>query len=278
MEENRFRELAEYAFLRRDPHANKSTYGKTLLIGGSSNYPGAISLAAIGATSAAPGYVAISPDESVAEIVKNRAPLTCVFPAIKSDVSQYDSICFGNGIENKGSSTDLLRAICRHLKPEQRLIIDATGLDVFANIAAEFPAFAENVLLTPHPGEARRLFGLDKEATFPADYIKAAQSFSAKYGVIVLLKNFESVVVDAKQTRTSEYAGVPSLAKAGSGDVLAGFLAGLSAYLWKKASLAEIAEFGDLLFHRSFKALEETKPAALIKPDDFPEGLLLYLK
>ncbi len=114
------------------------------------------------------------------------------------------------------------------LEQDAPLVLDADALSVFANApAALFTRLRAGDVLTPHPGEFRRLFP-DLALDAP-NRIEAARGAAARAGAVVLLKGPDTVVAAPDGRAIVNTAGSPFLATAGSGDVLAGFIAGLLA-------------------------------------------------
>lgn len=107
------------------------------------------------------------------------------------------------------------------------VVLDADGLNAFGGYAKDL-AGQENLVLTPHEGEFKRLFseyaGLLKE-----DRVKAAQMATEKTGAVIVLKGSKTIIAAKGREPIVNENAPPSLATAGSGDVLAGMIAGLSA-------------------------------------------------
>jgi hydroxyethylthiazole kinase-like uncharacterized protein yjeF len=108
------------------------------------------------------------------------------------------------------------------------LVLDADGITVFREAPETlFSVLDRDDVLTPHPGEFERLFpGLIAGAP---ERIAAARRAAARAGSVVLLKGADTVVAAPDGRAAVNLNGSPWLATAGSGDVLAGFIAGLMA-------------------------------------------------
>ena len=107
-----------------------------------------------------------------------------------------------------------------------RLIIDADGLNTLAKYGKEILLDRKcEVALTPHIGEFCRLINADKNEVLDNE-IQLAKDFAKKYNVVLALKNAVSVITDG-QTTFINTSGCPGMAKAGSGDVLSGIMAGV---------------------------------------------------
>jgi NAD(P)H-hydrate epimerase len=122
--------------------------------------------------------------------------------------------------------TDLLQAVIK--QAQCPLVIDADGLNMLANMPSLFSEINVPCVITPHPMEMSRLTGLGvKEIT--GNPIKAACDFAVKHQIHVLLKGARTVIALPDGNAVLNTTGSASLAKAGTGDVLAGMLAGLTA-------------------------------------------------
>ena len=138
----------------------------------------------------------------------------------------YNSISIGMGM---GNSEDVYKIIKFFLNNYTgNLIIDADGLNALATYGVDVLGSKNcKVVLTPHIGEFSRLCAVDKKEILnnPIEY---AKDFANKYYIILLLKNAVSVITDGEQIFINT-TGTPSMAKAGSGDVLSGIVAGITA-------------------------------------------------
>src|SRR5262249_556456 len=116
-------------------------------------------------------------------------------------------------------------------KTEAPLILDADALNALADdgeTRRAVPLRKFPMILTPHPGEMARLTGLSV-ARIQKDRIDTARDFAAKYGVIVVLKGFQTVTAIPKGDVFINTTGNPGMATAGMGDVLTGVIASLIA-------------------------------------------------
>ncbi len=222
----------------RSLDANKGTFGRVLVVAGSSNYPGAAILACRGATRAGAGLVTLAAPPSAIDAVVAAMPETTYLPlsdAPLSDVkallpmSSYDALLVGCGLGAQPASNALVSGLLLDnpdLPPS--LVIDADGLNILAGISEWWRRLSRPAVVTPHPGEMARLLN----TTIPAvqqDRIATATSAAQSWGCVVVLKGAHTVIAAPDgQSLVSPFAN-PALATAGTGDVLAGALAGLLA-------------------------------------------------
>lgn len=224
---------------RRNSH--KGTYGRAAIVAGSFAYTGAAYLSAAACLRSGVGYTTLfTPEELLPYYVWKQPEIllqpVCVgrefvFEKEKfEEVLSYDSIAYGMGM---GISKEVAKGAAYLLKSYMgKLILDADALNSLAAYKKEEFArlFGEKkceLLLTPHVKEFSRLSG-KTVAEILSDSVYAPIEFSEKYAVSVLLKNAATVITDGKRTAVN-VSGNSGQAKGGSGDVLAGLIAGLCA-------------------------------------------------
>lgn len=210
----------------RDPDTHKGDYGKILLVAGSIGMAGAAVLAGRGAYSSGAGLVACAIPSQLFTILQISLPeAICITrKAHKIDYSQYDSIVFGPGLGLSRENAALLEEILDSYHGP--LVLDADGL----NCISEYDLYQKlletqaQVVLTPHPGEAKRLLGVEKIQ----DREVFAISLTHTLKTTTVLKGSETIVAgfdaNGRTTALKNTTGNPGMATAGSGDVLAGMV------------------------------------------------------
>ena len=223
----------------RPAEAHKGDFGKVCIIAGSVGMSGAAALAGRAALRAGAGLVRVATPISVLPIVAAIEPsfTTIALPeddagrisakaihAVLEAAGQNDAVAFGPGI---GIST-AIRSILERLLDQQnlRLVIDADGLNNLAGIKNWPARLKAKLILTPHPGEMKRLWsGLLREE-LPAEKPEQAMQFAHRTNTIVVLKGAGTVVTDGEKVYINK-TGNPGMATAGSGDVLTGIITAL---------------------------------------------------
>lgn len=215
-------------FPERDPDCNKYDFGLAVLIGGCREYSGAVKLAnmSLSALRCGCGISRLAVEERIADYVapylleSTLMPLSSLCEAeLSRAFSGAASVGIGMGF---GRSADRVAAVsCAVSELECPLLIDADGL--WALSRTEYVSRG-NVVITPHLGEFRRLYG-DVDAD---DSVKAAVEYAGKNNVIVLLKGRITTVTDGERVLFID-RGCPGMATAGSGDVLSGVITGINA-------------------------------------------------
>ncbi len=207
----------------RKQASNKSSFGHLLVIAGSEGMEGAALLTSEAAARMGCGYVTLcSPSQSVWR--KARADflslsLTAFF---KSDLKKYKAVVVGPGLGVNRQTEKILAHLYRH---HDKVLVDADALTV---LAQKTPGpLPKNWILTPHAGELSRFVGTAAKA-LEADRLQAVSDAQKQRGGMILLKGFRTIL----GTATAKYiigSGNVALAKAGSGDVLSGFIGSLMA-------------------------------------------------
>lgn len=267
---------------RREEKANKGSYGKTIIIGGSISYPGSVLLASLGASKSGVGYVALGIEKNIYPIVAGKIFETIyeVFPSfahrktLNKVINRYDSIVFGNGIENNKKTQKALRYIL--VNYDKKILIDATGLDILKNIGLdELNKSKAQIVITPHLKEFSRLFDVDINKKRAVDLSSEVKKLARKYNITIVLKDYNSVVTDGKSyyVVTSGNAG---LAHAGSGDALSGFIGGLLAH--SSSPIVDIAFYGHDIFSLSAEYASKNVSEHSLTPTDVCNAIGTVLK
>lgn len=209
---------------RRERSSHKGTYGHVLLIGGSKGFTGAIAMAARAALRSGAGLVSVLTPEDVYPIVAQACgPEVMVhpFPVPENPTVDFSNrwkkitaVLAGPGLGQRTELIDRLLETC-----PVPLVLDADALCIAPEkiAAAECP-----VVLTPHPGEFTRLFGVPV-----TDRWMQARHAAETTGKTIVLKGAGTIVAQTGHKLAVNLTGNPGMATGGSGDVLAGLLTGL---------------------------------------------------
>lgn len=225
----------------RADDAHKGRFGRVLIVGGSRGMIGAPALTANAALRSGAGLVRIAVPESVQLTTAGLTPCAISIPLAEDEkglissrathdilnaMDESDSLAFGPGL---GQSNDLQLVVETIVKQYKKpLIIDADGLNNLTAIAGEDLQLTANTILTPHPGEMARLWRAWFREEQPGDRTEQAEKLSQRCGAVVVLKGAGTVVTDGERTYVNE-TGNPGMATGGSGDVLTGCIAALTA-------------------------------------------------
>lgn len=219
---------------------HKGTFGKVLIIAGSMGFSGAAALSGQAALRGGAGLVRVAVPRSILPIVAAIEPCYTTIPLPEDETGQIspeaiavllphlsdnDIVAVGPGLGQGRGVRELLSSLIG--QPDLKLIIDADGLNVLAKTSDWINSRKASAILTPHPGEMKRLWENSFREPIPADRKELAIRFAAQSGCVVVLKGAGTVVADSSRVYVNT-TGNPGMATAGSGDVLMGLIAALA--------------------------------------------------
>ena len=230
--------------LVRAADSHKGTFGHVLVVGGSLGKSGAAVLAGSASLCSGAGLTTIASPDAVQSVIASAYPEYMTEPLASTKEGTIAATNLNSGritkiLESKtvlaigpGLGThEETQQVIRHLVQESVLpvILDADGLNAFAgNLDALRERKSQFLVITPHPGEMGRLLGISNSAV-QSDRVKAATEAARRGNVHVLLKGFHTILAAPDGRVWVNTTGGPALAKGGSGDVLTGVLAALTA-------------------------------------------------
>ncbi len=245
--------------------SHKGTFGKALIIGGSINYTGAPGLAARAAYRSGAGLVTVgAPSPTINALAAGMLEATWLLlphdlgsladsaaPIIKEEAAAYQSLLLGCGWgreKSTGAALERLLSKSETTRPRAQigfmtnrakedqddekslppLVIDADGLNLLADIDGWWKNLPAETILTPHPGEMSRLSNTTT-ANIQANRWEIAAQKAAEWNVILVLKGAHTLIAHPDGRVAVLPFKTPSLATAGTGDILAGLIVGLLA-------------------------------------------------
>jgi NAD(P)H-hydrate epimerase len=210
----------------------KGLFGRVLIYGGSTQMIGAPVLAGLAALRCGSGLVQIALPQSVLAAALSAAP-ELIGLGLGADASELldaadkaDVVVVGPGL---GQSKPVGKILDRIFKLDKYMVVDADALNHLATLRSWPRWFNANAVLTPHPGEMKRLAKLLGGTDVPSDEpgrIRLAVTAARTFAQVMVLKGHRTVVTDGKRVYVN-HTGDSSLSKAGAGDVLSGVLASL---------------------------------------------------
>ena len=254
--EKKAREVVSALPALRDllPRRKFSTYknqcGRIGVVAGSRGFIGAALMTSQGALRAGAGLVEVFVPEEIYEIVAGAAPMESMVKPLRSyrDLlkQKADVWAVGPGL-GKSRAAEILELI---EKAKQPMVIDADALNILAEKTSILKRCKGKRLLTPHPGEMKRLWPDEKEMR-----AKTATKFCQRFPVTLLLKGSRTIVAERDRQLSYNTTGNPGMATGGMGDILTGVCAGLAGQglslydaarlgAWLCGRAAEIAIFG----------------------------------
>ncbi|WLI90354.1 NAD(P)H-hydrate dehydratase [Massilia sp. R2A-15] len=245
---------------------DKEARGHVLILGGSREMPGAVILAATAALRAGAGKLTIATGASVAQLVALALPEARVIGLAETDqggfteaavgkldplADKVNAILIGPGMQDEEATAVLVRALLPRLDgSDVSVVLDACAMGI---VLDESFRFSVPVILTPHAGEMAHLTGATKEAVSAAPDEHAAQA-ARDWNAVVVLKGARTVIIAPAGERWQHEGGNVGLGTSGSGDTLAGIIAGLAA---RGAALPQAACWGVALHARAGEELAE---------------------
>ena len=221
---------------------DKEARGRVLIVGGSREMPGAAVLAGEAALRAGAGKLRVATVRGVAAQLAARLPESRVYglaetragdiaPAAAVRLAELaedvDAFCVGPGMIDEGAAARLMGRLLPRL-PDKPFVLDANALAFLADEGAAGLLRRLRAVLTPQAEEMASMLGLEK-AEASRDPEATARRAARRFGAVVALKGRETIIADAGGRCYSNRAGNVGLATSGSGDVLAGLVAGLLA-------------------------------------------------
>ncbi|MBL0041223.1 MAG: NAD(P)H-hydrate dehydratase [Xanthomonadales bacterium] len=220
----------------RDAHKGRA--GHVLVVGGDQGMGGAVLIAAAAAARAGAGLVSVATRSMHVPALLARQP-EAMARAVENDgdlqpmIDRANVLALGPGLGQSDWSVRLARQVCASGKP---LVLDADALNLLAAGRIELHGDA---VLTPHPGEAARLLGIDVP-TVERDRFAAARELARRHRAVVVLKGAGSVIADRDGGLGVCPFGNPGMASGGMGDALTGVIAALMAQGLGPAAAARI--------------------------------------
>ncbi len=228
---------------RRSPDANKGTFGRVLICGGSINYIGAMYLACEAAARVGAGVVTLATPKSLQPILASKlteityAPLpeseygivaSDAAEAIRPFLSSSDVLLLGCGLGQSAAALSFVESLLLGTADLPKLVLDADALNLLPKIPQWWQKAPGDAILTPHPGEMSRLTGLSVQE-IQTRRRSVARDAAMSWRKVIVLKGACTVVASPDGKVSINPTVNPGLASAGTGDVLAGAIAGLAA-------------------------------------------------
>lgn len=215
----------------RPVDGHKGLFGRVLVVGGNDGMLGAPSFAGQAALRTGSGLVQIAVPKIILQSCLSITPELIgiglgkgVAKDLLEAANKADAVAVGPGL---GQSPDAAARLKRLVTIEKPMVVDADGLNLLAKEKRWPKYFKARAVLTPHPGEMKRLAKLIGRSEVPSDddgRIDIATAAAQAFGQVVVLKGHRTVVTDGERVYLNE-TGDSTLSKAGTGDILTGVIA-----------------------------------------------------
>lgn len=207
---------------------HKGLFGRVLIVGGNEAMIGAPVLAGTAALRMGSGLVQIAVPRTILAAALSITPELIGVPVdrVMNAAALADVIVIGPGL---GQSPQSKSRVLRLIKLNKPMIIDADALNILAVQRAWPKSFKASAVLTPHPGEMKRLIKLVGGSQVPSDEsgrIDLAVRVAQQFGQTIVFKGHRTIVTDGDRVFVNQ-TGDSSLSKAGTGDVLSGMIGSL---------------------------------------------------
>ena len=268
--------MTEFKMPKREQNSNKGTFGKVLNFCGSENYIGAAYLATISSLKVGAGFSALATTQSVINSVSSLLPEAVYLTREQGleKINEFSVVLIGCGLGMSEESKTLLGDVFGKIDANIPMVIDADALNLLAGGKVNIPKSLNNVIITPHPLEAARLLSVSLK--YVLDNLEnSAKALSIKYKCTTVLKTHRTVICDRDLNIYINQHGNSALAKSGSGDVLAGIIAGLLA---QGVSPYEACKLGVYLHSRTGEIASEELTEYSVLASDIVKYLHLAIK
>ena len=268
----------------RPSDAHKGTFGRTMVVAGSANFVGAAQLAVSAATRVGAGLVTLAIPSSLQAAVAAKVTEPTYLPLPESSPGEaapeaarqiadrlegYDSVLVGCGLGQAPGTIAMAEELLLSGSLRTPTVVDADGLNILAqsNGVDWWERLSGRAVVTPHPGEMARLTG-ETTGAIQKDRLGAATASARRWNKVTVLKGAYTIVASPDgSAKVSPFAN-PGLASAGTGDVLAGVIAGL---LSQRMTLEDAAALGVFLHGAAGEVVrQELGAAGMIAGDLLP--------
>ena len=232
--------LAAHPLPVPEPGTDKNSRGRVLAVGGSAGVPGAIRLTAEGAFRAGAGKVRIAtiaeaaialgvwmPEAGILALPSSEGEIDlAAADRLLADAAHVDCMVLGPGIGDRKRAAELGRAILAGPRDDFAVVLDAASVATAGGHVDLIRAHRGRLVMTPHHGEMAACLDCEEEHV-GEDPHRFARDAAERFGSVVVLKSAQTLVAAPGETALLYTGGGVGLATGGSGDVLAGLVAGL---------------------------------------------------
>ncbi|MDP2935433.1 MAG: NAD(P)H-hydrate dehydratase [Dehalococcoidia bacterium] len=226
----------------RPLNAHKGSFGKALVVAGSLNFVGAAYLATMATLRVGAGLATLATPERVYPLVAGRLAEATYLPLpeagpgviagdavalVREEIPRYNVLLIGCGLGQRPATVWFVQRLLS-TPLTLPMVVDADGLNALTKLAGWWKMLPHEAILTPHTGEMARLTGTEADEV-SARRLELARDKAREWDKIVVLKGAHTVVASPDGRAAISPWANPGLATGGTGDVLAGAIAGLLA-------------------------------------------------
>lgn len=259
-------ELSEI-YKPREKFSYKGTYGHAMIIAGSYGSMGAAVMSGKACLRSGAGLLTAFVPKCGVDIFQVSLPEAMVVSSDSEEEiaglpnpNKYTAIGVGPGLGTSKNTTETLKGLLNEFTG--KMLLDADALNILAANSDWWGKLPKDTVLTPHPGEFKRLLGIER---LDSNYLEKLRDLSKKHSVIIVLKDaITAIAAPDGQIYFMDY-GTPALAKGGSGDVLTGIITGLLASGYEALQAAQLGVY--LQGMAAHIASDETSEEACLASD-----------
>ena len=245
----------------RPTASHKGTYGRVLVVAGSTGMTGAAALASEAALRAGAGLVTLAAPKHLNPILESLLPEVMTLPMPETEVGSLSVsatsailefvektksvLAIGPGLSQHPETVALVHQLVRENREQGlnlRMVVDADGLNALAQAPGIISLLDREAVLTPHPGEMARLTN-SAVPTLEKDRISTAQQFANEHDLTLVFKGAPTVTGCSNADVWINSTGNPGMATGGMGDLLTGIIAGLMAQGWSSETAAVLGVY-----------------------------------
>lgn len=222
------KEEAASLYRSRKQNSHKGDYGRVLIVGGSYGKMGSVLLSAKAALRMGTGLCSLYIPKCGYDIIQTGLPeamvLTDKEDKVISDFPEdfeTDVVCFGMGADTDEKTVQAFKKLLQNV--QSPMLVDADGLNILSKSKDLLEFLPENSVLTPHPGELKRLIGEWKD---DFEKLEKTKALSKKHKIIIVIKGAHTFILNQDEIFINT-SGNPGMSTAGSGDVLSGVITSL---------------------------------------------------
>ena len=231
----------------RPSASHKGTYGRVLIVAGSTGMTGAAALASEAALRTGAGLVTLATPKHLNPILEGLLPEVMTLPLVETEVGSLSVsatsailefaektksvLAIGPGLSQHPDTVALVHQLVRENREQKlgrRMVVDADGLNALSHTPEIISLLDSEAVLTPHPGEMARLTSTPVPS-LEADRIRTAQQFASEHNLTLVFKGAPTVTGLPNGDVWINATGNAGMATGGMGDVLTGIIAGLMA-------------------------------------------------
>jgi hydroxyethylthiazole kinase-like uncharacterized protein yjeF len=231
----------------RPTASHKGTYGRVLVVAGSTGMTGAAALASEAALRAGAGLVTLATPKHLNPILESLLPEVMTLPLPETEAGSLAAsatstilefakktksvLAIGPGLSQYPETVTLVQQLVHENRKQKlglRMVIDADGLNALAHAPEIISLLDGEAVLTPHPGEMARLTNTSV-STLEADRVSTVQRFVSEHRLTLVFKGAPTVTGYPNGDVWINSTGNPGMATGGMGDVLTGIIAGVMA-------------------------------------------------